>query len=147
MMMHDDDRDDDDNNDDDDVSSRYCFKDETQARDFQRCRPHLSTIIEFKARVGYVKKISAAIVSGQQPSSDEANPMSQIGSTPMLQIGSTPMSQIGSPRRANSGPSALELIYNYSHYMYGALWVADDAVDGERGTVRCKRWSARSACR
>jgi len=141
MMMHDDDHDDHDHHDDndDDVSSRYCFKDETQARDFQRCRPHLSTIIEFKARVGYVKKISAAIVSGQQPSSDEANPMSQIGSTPM--------SQIGSPRRANSGPSALELIYNYSHYMYGALWVADDSVDGERGTVRCKRWSARSACR
>jgi hypothetical protein len=28
------------------------------------------------------------------------------------------------------------LIYNYSHYMYGSLWVDDDAVDGEKGTVR-----------
>ena len=30
----------------------------------------------------------------------------------------------------------MELIFNYSHYMYGALWVADDSVDGEKGTVR-----------
>ena len=69
-----------------------------------------------------MKKISTAIVSGKQPSAD-----------------GIPLSQTVPSRRANSGPSALELIYNYSHYMYGALWVADDSVDGEKGTVCYER--------
>ena len=41
-----------------------------------------------------------------------------------------------SRHRAHLSSSAMELIYNYSHYMYGSLWVEDDAVDGEKGTVR-----------
>jgi hypothetical protein len=94
---------------------RYCFKEECQARDFQRTRPHLCNVVEFQARVGYVKKISAAIVSGKQQSL---------------------RAQAALSHRALASSSAMELLFNYSHYMYGALWVADDAVDGEKGTVR-----------
>jgi hypothetical protein len=66
-----------------------------------------------------VKKISAAIVSGKQHiTSDSLS------------------SQAASSHRGQSSASAMELIFNYSHYMYGALWVADDSVDGEKGTVR-----------
>ena len=83
-------------------------------------KPNLIKIIEFRAHVGYVKRISASIVSGKR-----------------VALAKSPMSPATPLRRGHSGPSAMELIYNYSHYMYGALWVADDSVDGERGTVRC----------
>jgi hypothetical protein len=96
---------------------RYCFREESGAREFQRLKPNLIKIIEFQAHVGYVKRVSASIVSGNRA----ASPTSPA----------TPL------RRAQRGPSAMELIYNYSHYMYGAVWVADDSLDGEKGTVRC----------
>lgn len=97
---------------------RYCFREASSAREFQRSRPNLCKIIEFEARVGYVKKISARIVSGKQ---DSDSPFAASPNTPH--------------RRTAHGPSAMELIYNYSHYMYGALWVDDESVDGEKGTV------------
>jgi hypothetical protein len=99
---------------------RYCFREASSARDFQRSRPNLSKIIEFQARVGYVKKISARIVSGKQ---DSDSPLADSPKTPH--------------RRTAHGPTAMELIYNYSHYMYGALWVDDESVNGEKGTVSC----------
>jgi hypothetical protein len=97
---------------------RYCFREASHALQFQRSRPHLSKIIEFQAKVGYVKKISAKIVSAVTPKASD--------------------SPFVANRRTHQGPTAMELIYNYSHYMYGALWVADDSVDGEKGTVCCK---------
>jgi hypothetical protein len=99
--------------------ARYCFREESQAREFQRCRPHLSKIIEFQARVGYVKKISPANVCREQSLMRDSQLAPGI-----------------SRHRAHLSSSAMELIYNYSHYMYGSLWVDDDAVDGEKGTVR-----------
>ena len=99
--------------------ARYCFREESQARQFQRCRPHLSKIIEFQARVGYVKKISPANVCREQSLMRDSQLAPGI-----------------SRHRAHLSSSAMELIYNYSHYMYGSLWVEDDAVDGEKGTVR-----------
>jgi hypothetical protein len=45
----------------------------------------------------------------------------------------SPLSPSSIDRR--SGLSSVKLIYNYNHYMYGALWVAGDALDGEKGTV------------
>jgi hypothetical protein len=96
---------------------RYCFREASHALQFQRSRPHLNKIIEFQAKVGYVKKISAKIVSAVTPKASD--------------------SPFVANRRTHQGPTAMELIYNYSHYMYGALWVADDSVDGEKGTVCC----------
>ena len=98
---------------------RYCFKEESHARNFQCTRPHLCKVIEFQARVGYVKKISATTVSGKQQTAHDSR-----------------RAQSALHHRSNSSSSAMELIFNYSHYMYGALWVADDSVDGEKGTVR-----------